>query len=952
MQRKAIAFGDFRLFPAERLLERSGEPFVLPSRALDLLIALAERPQEVVSKRQLLELVWPGSAVDEAGLRVHMTTLRRALGDGVDGLRYIVNIHGRGYSFVAPLGQGDGAENTPFRAPAPETLPPALNRMIGRDAAVAEISALARTNRLVTITGCGGIGKTTAAVAAGHALNAEFDGAVHFVDLGMLSDPALLTSAIASTLECAAPQDLSHNGLSALIRDKRLLLIVDNCEHLVDAVATIAAHLRRENPGAFLLATSREPLGVDGEYVYSLPPLNFPKTETGISPEDARCYSAIELFMERAATGGHPLGSDDATIFLVAELCRKLDGVPAAIELIASHVSTFGLDHIAELMNDLLTMEWAVRRSAPARHRSLGALIEWSYGLLSECEQVVLRKLAIFVGHFELEAALAIIGPSRRSDWKPANAIGALVRKSLLYPVKVGTGAPCYRMLEATRAYALSRLQESGDANETARRHAIFFSQSRDKGDPTSTLANIRVALEWGFSDKGDPLLATDLAAHASRHLIELSLFDECYRWCHQALPVAIKAKDRPDLELTLREALGIATSFMRGNNLEARAEFERGLYLAKQSGCLSRQFQLTAGLNLHFTRVGDLHAALTAASDCGAIARTTLDPSHLVTADWMLGVTHHILGNQSSARHFCELGFHRDGDGNAHSRYAGYDHRVRAYVALARALWLSGHPDQAVIRASQGMEDAKNRGNPVDICISLFYSAKIYLWRGEWGTAGEIIETLVALADKHSIWLYHSLGLGLKGELLFRTGNPRPGITLMHQALAASRAAHHVLFLASQSVALAEALAAVGQIEPALALLDEGLESSNDGPACAHFPEMLRLKGVLLGQHAENRQAEALVCFSEAIHTARHQCAAAWELRAVTSLIEVLGDRRSSDLGDLASLYRRFSEGLDTLDLRTARGVLDIYSSPVTPTHLATECPLAGTAKKIQLSR
>ena len=302
----AISFGPFRLFTAQRLVERAGAPLQLGSRALDILIVLVEHAGEVVSKKDLISRVWPDVTVDESGLRVHVAGLRKALGEGQAGARYVSNVPGRGYCFVAPIARPNvsAVASTPVPVISDQVhgLPPRLTRMVGRDETVRLLSEQIAEQRFVSILGPGGIGKTTVAVSVGYAQLAAFDGSVRFIDLGPLNDPGLVPSALASMLGLLVQSDDPTPSLINVLRDRRMLLILDSCEHVIETAAALAERIFEEAPQVHILATSRESLQVEGEHAHWLPALDSPPDGVELSRAQVLAYPAGQLFVERAQT--------------------------------------------------------------------------------------------------------------------------------------------------------------------------------------------------------------------------------------------------------------------------------------------------------------------------------------------------------------------------------------------------------------------------------------------------------------------------------------------------------------------------------------------------------------------------------------------------------------------------------------------------------------------------
>ena len=362
-------------------------------------MTLIEQAGTVVSKNELLTRVWPGVNVDESSLRVHIAKLRRTLGDGEAGAKYLTTVSGQGYCFVAQVSRPDGARSSPVSACArrrPPICPRVSLKWWGRDETVDEISGRLMGKRFVTIVGSGGIGKTTVAVATGHALLTQFAGQVHFVDLGAIRDASLVPSIVASELGLPARSSDPSVSLVTFLRDKHLLLILDCCEPVIEASAALAERLYKEAPQLHILATSRELLRVEGEHIHRLLPLASPPEGAALTAASALGFPAIELFVERATAGDAGFELTDANASDVGNICRRLDGIALAIELIASRVSAYGVKPMIELLDNQFNLLWEGRRTALPRHRTLRATIEWSYNLLSEPERVVLGRLSVF----------------------------------------------------------------------------------------------------------------------------------------------------------------------------------------------------------------------------------------------------------------------------------------------------------------------------------------------------------------------------------------------------------------------------------------------------------------------------------------------------------------------------------------------------------------------------
>ncbi len=461
---------------AQRVLLREERPLRLGSRAFDLLALLVQRADEVITNDELMTQVWPSIHVDEGTLRVHVAALRKALGDGSGGNRYIANVPGRGYRFVAPVSreQTDSPGTAPAAHQAASNLPVSLTHVIGRDEIIATLAAQLRARRFLTILGPGGVGKTTVAVAVAELLTSAYADGVQFVGLGALADPDLVP---ATVLAASGQTPLELDAMTSLVtalRDKRVLIVLDNCEHVVQAAAGLAVALLQAAPGVAILATSREALRAEGEWVHRLPSLSVPPKSENLSAAEALTFSAVQLFKERAMASVHGFTLSEDDVPVAVDICRRLDGIPFAIELAAARLDVYGLKGLATLINDRLLLAARGRRTAQPRHQTLSALLDWSYDLLPETEAAVLRRLAVFTDDFSLDAAMAVAGDLAGTAL--TDRLVSLIRKSLIVADLAGE-VMRYRLLTTTRLYALEKLRAAGEDRDAVRRHAEYHQQ-------------------------------------------------------------------------------------------------------------------------------------------------------------------------------------------------------------------------------------------------------------------------------------------------------------------------------------------------------------------------------------------------------------------------------------------------------------------------------------------
>jgi predicted ATPase/DNA-binding winged helix-turn-helix (wHTH) protein len=445
---EVLAFGPFRLDLVRHVLWEAGKPVRLGGRALHILLALVERAGQTVGSPELLARVWQDRIVEPGALRVHIAALRKILRDQQFGIRYVENVSGQGYRFVAPVtrvherpvsaatpaslsGVPPSGEpgSMPYRA---DNLPAMMTRMLGREQVLSTLSARVPQRRFVTITGPGGIGKTTLALSVAATLAPTYPQGACYVDLALLSEPGRASSALAAALGLATLAADTLPDILTFLRDKSLLLVLDNCEHVIDVAANLAQKVLRGAPSVHVIATSREPLYAEGEFVHRLEPLALPEGGDALTRAEALAFPALQLFVERAEASMDTFELRDAEIPQLAQICRRLDGNPLAIELAAAHVAILGLAGLAASLDEGSHLLIRGRRTAMPRQQTLRATLDWSYDLLTASEQAILRRLAVFVGSFDLRSASTVATDETLDRAEVLEGLGRLVAKSLL----------------------------------------------------------------------------------------------------------------------------------------------------------------------------------------------------------------------------------------------------------------------------------------------------------------------------------------------------------------------------------------------------------------------------------------------------------------------------------------------------------------------------------------
>jgi len=688
--------------------------------------------------------------------------------------------------------------------------------------------------------------------------------------------------------------------------------------------------------------TSREPLRAEGEWLHRLASLELPPDSVDLSAAEALGYSAVQLFSERAMAAAEGFIFDDANVAAVLEICRRLDGLPLALELAAARIDVFGVRELADHLDDRFRVLTSGRRTALPRHQTLGATLDWSFQLLSEAEQTVLRRLAVFAVDFSLEAAVAVAADIASSE--VIDHIASLVAKSLV-AADLRDETAQYRLLDTTRLYAFDKLRSAGELPEAARRHAEYYcavfahaeaeSESRPQAEWLAIygrhLDNVRAGLDWAFSSEGDPQLGVALTIAVVPLWVQLSLFGECRERVERALAILEGDKPAPARpRMQLSAALGWSLMYGVGRAREAGPAWTTTLELAESLDDRGYQQRALWGLCIDQFNNGEFRAALEFARRFAALVANSTDAIDLMMADRILATALHYLGDQRNARQHIERAL-------AHLAALAeqpqivrlrFDMRVSTHYFQARILWLQGFADQALRVVEHNVDEGRAIGQALTFCSVLGQGAcPIAFLAGDLDAAERYGAMLVDHTERHPIRLWQVWARCFNGLVTARRGDITAGLQALRGGLEQAGAARFLPRFLLLLGELASCLGEAGEIALGLETVDETLARCEARDERWYVAELLRIKGELaILEGAADAADAAEGHFLHALNCARRQGALSWELRTATDLARLLRDQhRAAEARELlGSVYGRFTEGFATVDLQEAKSLLE----------------------------
>lgn len=891
---EAFHFGPFSIVPTKRSLSQSGSVVPLGSRALNILLFLVAHPGELKTNAEIVRQVWPDTFVDEANLRVHVSALRKALGDTQREPRFIANVPGRGYIFIAPVerrGPTAGSATPPHKL-RPERPAP---RIFGREHAVAAISDQLRKGRLVTVAGPGGMGKSTVARAV--VSGVAGDNEVLWIDLSELGNGNLIPTVVASTLGILARTDDLMREIASVLQSRNMLLVMDSCEHVVTSAAEFAENLLADTTNLRILTTSREPLRAEGERVHRLPSLDLPPPAA--TAEIALKSPAVQLFVERAdaCLGGYELTDEDSPH--AVDICTRLDGIALAIELAAGRLEAIGVHALSRSLTDCFKVLTRGRRTALPRHQTLRATMDWSYLLLLPQEQQALRELSVFRGRFTLEAASAVL-----SDPEADELIAALVAKSLLV-AETPFDTPLYWLLDTTRLYAGERLLESGDTHTAMARFATYLSCLLEaaEGELHSASANewsqdfaqqvpgLRAALDWAFGEAGDVLLGVRLTVAALPLFFRLSLLDECLA----AVTLAINYLDsRPDLDERSRMKLYAALGWPQMRSTDARehgtSAWTTALGIAEKLGDVDHQLRAIWALWVDAINRAEPRSGLQLTDRFAVLAPSSPDPADAIVGRRMRGATLHWLGRHEEARDELQkmvAEYERVPRGR-HSVRFQFDQRVTARIILARCFWVLGDEDAALREVEETVRYAKEIRHHLSLSNVLAEAAcPLALLAGRDELAADYIRLLRDHTKALSLDVWHAYADCFEAELHLRAGRYDDCLRQLRRSMHVLREAGFTLFQTIFQAVEAQALSGLCLHDEARQIIEAALQHCASSGERWCLPELHRVAGLItLEMQTSDASSLSRTHIRASLKAARQDGAVGWERRVTRDMV------------------------------------------------------------------
>jgi predicted ATPase/DNA-binding winged helix-turn-helix (wHTH) protein len=894
-----LAFGPLKLLPRQKAPFKSDCPHVMGNRALEFLTLLVSRAGKLIGKEELFMDAWPNMHVEEANLRMHIAARREAPCDGQDGNCYVMTLPRRGYYYVAPVACINGWAEQPLRvcvAPKTSRLPKRLTSPTEREQVVFLLMGQLESGRFITIVGPGGVGKTSVALTIAHRVSDRYEDGVYLVDLAQRTDAEMVPTASASVLGMSVTSDDLLPSLLAALKCERMLLFFDNWEQVIGTVASLAEVVLQTSDNIGVLATSREALRTEGEWTHRLAPLDMPEYDTVIKADRAvvNC-STFEICDDNAP--------------VIVELCRRLDGIPPAIELAAARVELFGVKQLSAQPDARLLSFSEGRYTALPRHQNMQATLDWSYSLLSEGERKVLRAISIFNAVFGGECTISLLAIAGLCKSGIMASIESLSEKSLLR-VAAGAGQPKCRLLETTKAYAFGKLCDRSELPTISRLHAERLAQLLTEAEANwidmreaewvaryePMAGDLRSALCWSLSARGDTKLAIALTEAARPFWVRLSLAADCSEF------VAISFMKADDFSLNDSEgiyrqmkflnALWLSLIFKNGPKQQVEDALKMALSLAEYLSDIDDQLRLLWAIFIAAIKEGDYFEAVRQAGLFRSVGRKARNPQELDTGDLLLGFALHLLGQHNRARIYIEAALDNYAAPATRADIIGfqYDQRVAARVPLSSILWLQGYAEQAMDNAAYAVDEAKSADHAMPLGDALSAAAcRTAFSIGDFGLAEKLVSMVADYSARCGVRPWGAWGRYFKGVLQSRGGQIYAGLDAMDAALKELRTTGFVLRRNFYLREYAELLGKAGRVEQGLMVAEEALSRCRRDSEGLFFVKFLRVKGNLLRcQSLPDAVETAEGLFQRSLHHSEAADTFAWMLRTAVSFAKL----------------------------------------------------------------
>lgn len=928
----AFAFGPYRFLPHRQLLLRDGRPVRLGGRAKGVLHALLRHAGEVVAGETLIALVWPDRHVENSNLRVHVRTLRKALGEVRTRPRYLATVAGRGYSFVGRVTVEKDAATGRVGASRSRThaLPP-RRPLVGREEEVARLARALDGGGLVTLVGTGGVGKTAVAVEAAHDRETDFADGACFVDLSATTDYSLVPHLVATALGVRGSHADITSATCDHLESRRVLVVLDNCEHVLPAVATLVTRILRAGVSACLLATSREALGISGENVRRINPLPYPRRSAVPSLDDARAFPSVELFATRVAEQTNfDIGESDAPT--IARLCEALDGLPLALELAAAKMGEFTPEQLLSSIDNRFEI---LRSQDPhVRQGTLWKVLDWSYLLLPEREARLLGLLSVFAGAFEQVDATVMSGAAGCDAYQATVALGCLVAKSLV-AVEGEGDAVRYRLLDSIRCYAAEKLREDPTLEREANiGHAnlvlSIFERSEQEWNWAEIgswraryqrrVGDLRKALDWCFDGGGQPTTGVSLAAAAVRLWNEQSsIFEQTYQ-VERALSHRRSIPGGVEKLARLAIAKAWSRTLAREIGPETEDAWRAAIDCGERSGDQSLRLSALSAHAVYLVYTGRSDRAVGRLVRCVALAERHDDLASLIDSERRKALAELHLGRLEQARLKLERLSRGLGRMPA-SRIARYreERYVSIHSTLAFLAWLTGRPERAT-RIIDEMVEKTGDGRQLlgQSNILALVSLPVALWRGDLHALDAATATLRGnlQAENIAIWVpvvrfYAAVAEHARGQA--------DAIDRMELAVDELLRDGFLLRTPMYQGVLAEASLESRDIDRAARVVDRALAQRHVCKEPWYLPELMRIKARVAAAAGDRKQARVLLL--RARTGAEKMGARFFQLRIANDLarLPTSAKHRSESIASLRKLHESFREGHGIPDLLRA---------------------------------